>query len=147
MTQKNRPIYLVDDDDDDRVLFQDALKEVNNDVDLVTLKDGEELMDVLEKNVPPEPHIIFLDLNMPRKNGFECLYEIKRSNKLKDIPIIVFSTATQQDAIMRAYQNGANYYICKPNTFLLLKKVISHVFSLTWPKGVQTPFDKFLLEP
>jgi response regulator RpfG family c-di-GMP phosphodiesterase len=147
MTEIRLPIYLVDDDDDDRVLFEDALKEINHEVELIALKDGEELMDVLDKNVPPAPYIIFLDLNMPRKNGFECLTEIKRSSKLKDIPIIVFSTAIQQDAIKRAYLNGANHYICKPNTFVLLKKVISQVFSMSWPQSQKIPFDKFLLEP
>ncbi len=146
MKEEKRPIYLVDDDEDDRILFQDALKEINHSVDLISLKDGEELMEILDKNVTP-PHIIFLDLNMPRKNGFECLREIKSSAKLKDIPIIVFSTASQQEAIKRAYQNGATHYICKPNTFFLLKKVINQVFSMTWTAGEKTPFDKFLLEP
>ena len=66
-------VYLADDDADDRLLFEEALMEISYDVILTTAKNGEQLMGILDQNTPPPPHLIFLDLNMPLKNGFECL--------------------------------------------------------------------------
>lgn len=137
-------IFLADDDEDDCILFEDALKEVSVEVDLTVINDGEELMRTLNNQVPPHPQIIFLDLNMPRKNGFECLQEIKQSDKLKDIPIVILSTSNQQESINKAYLEGANHYICKPGTFLMLKKTIHKVLSINWLKDSRT-FKDFLL--
>ena len=71
-------IFLADDDDDDCVLFQDAMNEVAKDHELVIAYDGQELLETLDARVPPEPRVIFIDLNMPRKNGIECLQESRR---------------------------------------------------------------------
>src|SRR5688500_8306614 len=109
-----KSIFLADDDADDCTLFKDALKEVCAGTKLTTASDGEELMDILIETVPPPPDVIFIDLNMPRKNGFECLEEIKHSQKLKNIPVVIFSTSSQQDTINKVYDQGAHYYICKP---------------------------------
>ena len=76
------------------------------------------------------PLIIFLDLNMPKKNGFECLQEIRKTDKFKDVPVVIFSTSCQQEAINKMYENGASYYICKPNSFLKLKTSIEHILSI-----------------
>lgn len=142
-----KSVFLADDDEDDRLLFEDALREVCLETELTTTRDGEELMNVLEQCVPPPPTVIFLDLNMPRKSGFECLEEIKRTEKLKDIPIVIFSTSVQQDSINRAYDKGANHYIFKPSTFVLLKRVIEHVLSIDWKLTPHhTPVEKFLLQ-
>lgn len=140
-------IFLADDDEDDCMLFEDALKEISLGVDLTVIKDGEALMRALNREVTPAPHVIFLDLNMPRKNGFECLHEIKQSIKLKDIPVVIFSTSTQEDSINKAYQEGADHYICKPGTFHLLKKTIRRVLSINWQKHTQTSFKDFVLQP
>ena len=80
-------ILLADDDIDDRFFFSKALKEIPISTNLTTVHDGEELMHYLEKNSKSLPNILFLDLSMPRKTGFECLYEIKDNEKFKDIPI------------------------------------------------------------
>ncbi|MBA4054822.1 MAG: response regulator [Marivirga sp.] len=140
-------IFLADDDEDDCMLFEDALKEVDLDVDLTVINDGEALMRALNKQVPPAPQVIFLDLNMPRKNGFECLQEIKQSEKLKDIPVVIFSTSTQEESINKAFLQGADHYIFKPGTFQLLKKTIRKVLSINWRKESQTTFKDFLLHP
>src|ERR1022692_2297556 len=92
-------VLLADDDKEDRMLFEQALKEIPIATKLTTVKDGEELMEYLSKNTPDSKgiDIIFLDLSMPRKTGFECLPEIKENEKLKDISIVVFSTSFTKD--------------------------------------------------
>ena len=121
---------LADDDSDDCLLFEDALKEVNEKVRLTMASDGMELMDILEETVPPPPDVIFLDLNMPRKSGYECLEEIKRTPKFQGIPVVIFSTSSQQDAIDRVYNDGANLYIRKPGSFPKLKLAIEKILSM-----------------
>jgi CheY-like chemotaxis protein len=124
-----RCIMIVDDDADDRMLFEDALKEVSTETRLISLKDGMDLMDVLTRENTPGPDVIFLDINMPGKNGFECLASIRSSPLLKDIPIILYSTCSQEETINKAYSSGANLYVSKPNNFNTLKKIISKILS------------------
>jgi CheY-like chemotaxis protein len=141
-----KKIFLAEDDADDRMFFEDVLKEVSINTNLVMADDGVELMSVLEETVPPPPDIIFLDLNMPRKNGFECLKEIRQTDKLSKIPVIIFSTSDNAQAIDKTYSLGANYYMQKPRTFALLKKAIETVLSTELESGgKQVPKEKYLL--
>jgi CheY-like chemotaxis protein len=141
-----KKIFLAEDDADDRMFFEDVLKEVSINTNLVMADDGVELMSVLEEAVPPPPDIIFLDLNMPRKNGFECLKEIRQTDKLSKIPVIIFSTSDNAQAIDKTYSLGANYYMQKPRTFALLKKAIETVLSTELESGgKQVPKEKYLL--
>jgi len=135
-------IFLADDDADDRMFFGDALKQVTILTQLTLSNDGLELMHNLETVIPD---VIFLDLNMPRKNGFQCLEEIRNTPQLKDIPIVIFSTTANDDAVNKAHQLGANYYICKPHSFELLVKAIETALTLVmWPKP-QPPRENFIL--
>ncbi len=152
MASDPRFILLADDDDDDRFLFQEALNEITLPTQLGSVRDGEQLMDFLAGNSLPD--VLFLDLNMPRKDGFQCLLEIKKNEKLKKLPVIIFSTSFQPDAVDKLYENGAQYYIRKPSNFEHFKKVIHHAILLiikTTPAngaGVhQPPKDEFVLEP
>src|SRR5260370_41495939 len=117
-------IFLADDDDDDCLVFEEALKELNVKTELTIIKDGVELMTVLDNTVPPPPYVVFLDLNMPRKNGMQCLAEIRDIQKLKNIPVVIFSTSDHPGTIEKTYILGATYFICKPRSFDLLKKAI-----------------------
>jgi CheY-like chemotaxis protein len=148
MKNSEKSIFLADDDGDDCLLFEDALREINRRTQLTTASDGVQLMDILMKRGSALPDIIFLDLNMPCKNGFECLQEIKGSPALRFIPVIIFSTSAQPDTIDKVYAQGANYYICKPGTFLLLKKAIEYVLSINWQEdSIQPPREKFVIQP
>ncbi len=129
-------VYLADDDADDRLLFEEALMEISYDVILTTAKNGEQLMGILDQNTPPPPHLIFLDLNMPLKNGFECLEEIKQNKKYKNIPVVIFSTSSQKEAIDQVYNKGADYYLCKPDSFQQLKKLLHTVFAIDHPEQI-----------
>ena len=109
-------IVLADDDEGDRLLFKEALQDLKINAKISTLNDGVELMDYLTKNDTPLPFLLFLDLNMPRKNGLECLKEIRSIEKLREVPVAIYST-----------MNGANVYIKKPNDFTALKAVLHQV--------------------
>ncbi|WP_018343937.1 response regulator [Cytophaga aurantiaca] len=133
----SKNIYLADDDEDDRLFFQDALSAVCNDVNLTIAKNGIELMDILYLPPSPLPDVIFLDLNMPTKNGFECLEEIKKNETLKHLPVIIFSTTVQEEAVNKVYKEGANFYIRKPDNFNQLKKILKKVLTIDWLKEVK----------
>ena len=117
-------ILMAEDDSDDRLLFQDALKEIRfgNHIDYV--ENGQELMDYLnrvgkykELEGDPLPGLILLDLNMPIKDGREALAEIKQNPKLKRVPIVVLTTSSADEDVIKSYDLGVNSFITKPVTF------------------------------
>jgi CheY-like chemotaxis protein len=139
-------ILLADDDEDDCILFEDALKEICPErSNLTTTNDGFRLMQLLKSPAPHSPDIIFLDLNMPVKNGFQCLSEIRKNKDLKSIPVVIFSTTAQKEAIDKVYEGGASLYIRKPGSFSKLKHLIEKVLSMDWKGGLQTPKESFVL--
>ena len=125
-------IILADDDEDDRMFFTDAFEELKISTKVQTYNDGSELMDYLNKEDAILPEILFLDLNMPKKNGIECLNEIKANEKFSDIAIAIYSTSSSEEHIEETFVSGANIYIKKPNDFETLKKVLSDVVTINW---------------
>lgn len=125
-------IVLADDDEDDRLFFTDAFDELKINTKVNTYNDGVELMDYLNTEDAGLPQVLFLDLNMPRKSGMECLSEIKRDNKFKDIAIAIYSTSASEEDIENTFVQGANIYIKKPSDFKTLKKVLSQVVTINW---------------
>lgn len=123
---------LADDDEDDRLFFKEAFKEVKIQYTLSTFNDGVLLMDYLNVKENPLPDIIFLDLNMPRKGGLECLKEIKQDKRLKNISIAIYSTSSSDQDVEDTFVAGANVYIKKPNDFARLKKILTDVVHLNW---------------
>jgi CheY-like chemotaxis protein len=130
MNTKQLNILIADDDKDDCQFFSMALEALTIPTKLTTVVDGEKLMAYLSENTQQLPDVIFLDLNMPRKNGFECLLEIKLNQKLSQLPVIIFSTSFEQEVVNMLYKNGAKYYIRKPSEFLQFKKIIHLTFTL-----------------
>ena len=130
MSSKHLNLLLADDDMDDCIFFKEALEKLLPSTHLTTVHDGEQLMHLLLKETYELPHVLFLDLNMPRKNGFECLSEIKLNKKLKQLPVIIFSTSLDQKVVNLLYKNGAQYYIRKPAEFSQLKKIIEQTLTL-----------------
>lgn len=125
-------ILLADDDADDRSFFEKALKGIPINTNLSAVNDGEQLMDYLTKTSEQLPDVLFLDLSMPRKGGFECLTEMKENSTLKNIPVVMFSTSYtqgfdfEQGMISVLYKIGAQDYIRKPGTIPQLKELILH---------------------
>jgi CheY-like chemotaxis protein len=131
---QNEPIHvlLADDDENDRLLFKEALEETKIKTVVNAVDDGISLMQYLADPTVILPHVLFLDLNMPCKGGMDCLLEIKTEEKYKDIAIAIYSTSATEDDIEEAFVNGANIYIKKPSDFSNLKKVLSDVITINW---------------
>ncbi|MBN8641648.1 MAG: response regulator [Flavobacteriales bacterium] len=125
-------IILADDDEDDRLFFVDAFEELKINTKVKTLNDGVELINYLNQDDVQLPNVLFLDLNMPRKNGLECLEEIKANPKFDDIAIAIYSTSASEDDIENTFVQGANIYIKKPDDFGTLKKILSEVVTINW---------------
>jgi CheY-like chemotaxis protein len=125
-------IIIADDDEDDRLFFNDAFEELKMNTKVITFVDGIELMEYLNTSEAILPQVLFLDLNMPKKNGIECLNEIKANDKLSDIAIAIYSTSASEKDIDETFVLGANIYIKKPSDFKELKKVLSEVVSINW---------------
>ncbi len=138
---KKSTIYtiLAEDDKDDAFLFNEVIDELSVPIDLKIVTDGEELMQQLTVESSRLPEVIFLDINMPRKNGMECLSEIKENDRLNEIPIIIFSTSFDEEIVNQLYINGADYYIQKPSGFSALKDVIGKALDLIARKGELQP--------
>lgn len=141
-------LWLADDDMDDCIFFKEALEELQVKANLTSIFDGVELMHQLYKDGANIPDVIYLDLNMPRKNGFECLSEIKANEQFMQIPIIIFSTSYDADVVSNLHECGANYYMRKPGEFSHLKKIIhKSLLLISSSDKSQTPKDKFVINP
>ncbi len=124
-------ILLADDDLDDRMLIARALEQSRLANPLRMVTDGEELMAYLLRREPftdpessPRPGLILLDLNMPRKDGFEALRELRSHPSLHNIPVVVLTTSEAEEDVLRSYNLGANAFIRKPVTFSGLTRVV-----------------------
>jgi len=117
-------IYLADDDQDDRLLFKEALDEIDVAIAIEDFDNGVTLMDNLLNKNKPLPDLIYLDLNMPLMNGEECLHDIKNEPELSQIPIIIYSTYVDQAGAASLQLKGADLYLQKPDSFNKLKNLL-----------------------
>jgi CheY-like chemotaxis protein len=145
MKEKNLNILLADDDTDDCIFFKQALDELGIAVKFTVVNDGDELMKHLLKNTADLPDILFLDINMPRKNGTECLQEMKRHEELKAIAVVMFSTSNSWDTINQLFKSGSHVYIHKPSDFAQLKQVIQNALPLAAERGISKDPIKYVL--
>lgn len=142
-----KTILLADDDEDDRGFFRDALREVSAAIQLEMAANGIELIDRLGRYGDSSPDLLFLDLNMPRKNGYECLAEIRSDHKFRNLPIVVISTSVQPEAVDQVYNLGASLYVVKPNDYRQLKKIINDVLDMFAGNVLITPAkEKFIVQ-
>ena len=125
-------VVLADDDEDDRLFFSEAFDELKIKTRVNTFNDGVYLMDYFNSEDAILPQVLFLDLNMPRKSGLECLKELRADDKFKDIAIAIYSTSSSEEDVENTFVLGANIYIKKPSDFKSLKKVLSDVVTLNW---------------
>ena len=124
MLLKSLLIYLADDDRDDRMLFKEALDEIDMAFAIEDFDNGVTLMDNLLNKSKPLPDVIYLDLNMPLMNGEECLHDIKNEPELSQIPIIIYSTYVDEAAANSLQKRGADLYLEKPDSFEKLKNLL-----------------------
>ena len=116
-------IFLIDDDEDDRDLFEDAISELPFQTEIDTFANGLDLFEYLGAG-HPIPHLIFMDFNMPVLNGADCLLRIRSEKRLLDIPLIVYSTIIVDSIAKRLSESGANQYLQKPSSFQQLKSML-----------------------
>lgn len=119
-------ILIIDDDSDDLELFSEALQECAPHIMLTKAVDGCEGINHLSDS-KPLPDLIFLDINMPKMDGWQCLEQIKNSETLNKIPIYMYSTSSHEEEKQRALNSGATSFITKPNSFKELVKILSGI--------------------
>ena len=126
MSQKIQTIFLVDDDVDDQLLFQEALSETDNSIQFICASNG---IDAIEKLITLNnlPCVIFMDVNMPKMNGIDCLKELQKIQNLKDIPVVMYSTSCTLDLQKECFAIGAVDYIEKPYDFWQLRNMLQYM--------------------
>lgn len=135
MTYKIKTILLVDDDHDDQLLFKEALSEADNTIMYRSAFNGIDALEKLSSKEMGLPELIFLDVNMPKMNGIDCLKELKKSETLKNIPVMMYSTSSFSEYKKECFENGAIDYIVKPDDYkqlcLKLKNILNNDLNLT----------------
>ncbi|MEX1010700.1 MAG: response regulator [Balneolaceae bacterium] len=137
-------ILLVEDNEGDIVLTRDALEEGKISNSLFVVRDGEEALEYLEKRGryrdAENPHLILLDINLPKMNGHEVLVKIKQNPELKHIPVIMLTTSSSESDVMQAYRNYSNCYITKPVDVETFLNLVSSIETF-WISIVELPRD------
>jgi two-component system, response regulator len=137
-------ILMADDDSDDRMLAEDAMRESRLGNTFRCVEDGQELMDYLTRSGKyatqdaPRPGLILLDLNMPKKDGRQALREIKSHPDLRTIPVVILTTSKTDEDVLRSYDLGANSFITKPVTFDRLVEIV-RALGTYWFQIVELP--------
>ena len=138
-TKKISNIVLAEDDIDDQNIFQIALQEIDSAIQTQFVSNGKELLRLLQTE---QPDLLFLDLDMPYKNGLECLIEMKNEPALEKIPVVVFSSTTKPSNIQTAYEVGAHLFFIKPPIYSDYLSSIKAIFQLDWsdPDAVKNQY-------
>ncbi len=129
--QQNLTVFYTDDDNEDIEFFKEVTSDLPNNPQVVAHTSGTRLLEALH-NPPPSPHIIFLDLNMPGINGFEVLERLRASNDFSELPVVIFTTSSDDKAIEKSRELGANYFLPKSSSYPELKKSIEHALNIDW---------------
>jgi len=135
-----KTVLIIDDDDDDRALFFDAVMEIDPTIGCLSAKNGQEALQFLKNESTTLPDYIFLDLNMPRLDGIQCLTEIKKIPKLIGIPVIIYSTTKRLEDIETTQRLGAAYFVTKPTIFNEICEAIIFVLNHKWEKNTTVPY-------
>lgn len=130
-------IFYTDDDEDDLSIFADAVESLQKKIKLQTYTGGEKLLNAIY-NPPPTPNVVFLDLNMPGKNGFDVLTELRNNEERTDIPVIIFSTSNEPGIIEKCRVLGASLFITKPVLMKDIINSINHALEIDWKNFVPT---------
>jgi CheY-like chemotaxis protein len=145
MSKGKEIILMADDDLDDRTFAKTAFERSRPTAKIHFVEDGEELLDYLTRRGPyadparsPWPDLVLLDLNMPKKTGYEILQEIRSNPRLKRLPVVVFTTSQSEADVVRCYELGSNSFITKPATFEKLVEA-THTISKYWLDTVELP--------
>jgi CheY-like chemotaxis protein len=122
-------LFHADDDADDAMIFKEAICEINDQIKVRVIHNGDELVELLTHI---QPDMLFLDLEMPGKNGLECLVDIRKMKHYRNLPIIVFSSTTRPANIETAYEMGADLFFVKPYKFDELVTSLQSILLMDW---------------
>ncbi|WP_207494970.1 response regulator [Aridibaculum aurantiacum] len=140
-----KKILLAEDDEDDYMFFQSAIAGVSTSIKLLRTSDGIMLSSLLESSI--EPDLIFLDINMPYKNGITCLKEIREQEQFKHVMVVMYSTTKQKNFIDESYSAGADFYLPKPSSLTDIKRQVSELFSNEYLiNNCRPPREEFVIE-
>lgn len=144
MKQQVQDIILAEDDLDDVLIFEMALKESDVSVDMRHAPNGDVLFELLENKTPDT---LFLDIHMPCKDGLSCIVEIRKDRKYDRLPIIMYTSSTAEKNVEKAYRSGANLYVTKTETIKQLSQKLKTVFSIDWKNFMHyPPLDHFVIQ-
>lgn len=150
MAVQNFPkhIFLADDDIDDRTLFADMVNEISEATTLTQFENGHQLTTFLDNILNPIPDMILLDLNMPVKDGFECLREIRSHHRnLSDLSVVVLTTSSDPYTMRQVFDLGATYYAVKPRKYTAMKSMVHEFMSIDWQSSRLNAESSFLIAP
>ena len=125
-------IMLVEDDQDDRTLFIESVKEFDKDIECLIARDGREALDILRNPISKLPDFIFMDLRMTRFNGKKCLSEIRKDNRLNHIPVVIYTTSRSVEEAKELLEMGATYFISKPTNPQEIYYMVSFALEEYW---------------
>jgi CheY-like chemotaxis protein len=129
-------VVLADNHDEDVLIFQLAIEELNIPISLIHVSDGDRLLALLRQ---PLPDIMFIDVEMPCKDGVACILEIRKNKAFDNVPIILITGHPHRKYIEQAFSYGANYYLIKANTVEDLCESLKRIFSIDWKKNNVLP--------
>jgi len=145
MSRTHIDILIAEDNDDDVVMLREAFAKVEYSTILNVVKDGEEALIYLRRQGrykdSKQPDILLLDINMPKKNGFEVLKEIKSDQRLQNLPVTMLTSSNEEEDIARSYSEGACSYLIKPVNFSDFQKLIER-FEIYWTLVSRVPFPR-----
>lgn len=125
-------VMLAEDDAEDQEIFGEALENLDAKTELTVVSNGQELVDTLKDPEQENPDIIFLDINMPVKDGKKALAEIKKDKELETIPTVMLSTSDNPKEIKESFQAGASLFVTKPTSFKNMVRLLKKIFSFHW---------------
>jgi len=128
-------MFIVDDDEDDKRLFMESAREVNEHISFVTASDGQEALRLLSDETNMLPDYIFLDLRMPRISGRQCLEAIRKDKRLRDIPVFIYTTSTDAKDSVELKNIGAVHFISKPADPSDVYYILSVVLEEKWGRN------------
>lgn len=126
--EPNLKCLLIDDDKDDQEIFKLALQDINKHIECLTVDNGIEGLQMLQSNEAFTPGHIFLDLNMPRMNGKDCLAALRNIPRLAKVPIVIYSTSSDPRDLRETKELGASDYIVKQYSLASLKEILRRYF-------------------
>lgn len=130
-------VFYADDDAEDREIFCEAIQQINPGIKVILARNGLEALQILQ-SLEEVPNFIFLDINMPAMSGRECLIKLKLIDRVKVVPVVIYSTTSDQSELKRLILSGAQDYIVKGNSFEKVKDSIHKVLTKKYSSGIKS---------